>query len=126
MKNRFASLTTGSALSLTLLVAGATMAAPVLATTPQQNAVAAGSQMKDMGQMKSGMPNMAKLMANKPFVESFQRALVRDGAKIPVDGTCGMKTTDALRAFQKAHGLKVTGMVDLATVKALGVTYPAN
>ncbi|MBU6415642.1 MAG: peptidoglycan-binding protein [Xanthomonadaceae bacterium] len=126
MKNRFASLTTGSALSLTLLVAGATMAAPVLATTPQQNAVAAGSQMKDMGQMKSGMPNMAKLMANKPFVESFQRALVRDGAKISVDGTCGMKTTDALRAFQKAHGLKVTGMVDLATVKALGVTYPAN
>ncbi len=126
MKNRFASLTTGSALSLTLLVAGVAMAAPVLATTPQQNATAAGSQMKDMGQMKSGMPNMAKLMANKPFVESFQRALVRDGAKISVDGTCGMKTTDALRAFQKPHGLKVTGMVDLATVKALGVTYPAN
>lgn len=126
MKNRFASLTTGSALSLTLLVAGVAMTAPVLATTPQQDAAAAGSQMKDMGQMKSGMPNMAKLMANKPFVESFQRALVRDGAKISVDGTCGMKTTDALRTFQKAHGLKVTGMVDPETVKALGVTYPAD
>lgn len=126
MKNRFASLVAGSALSLTLLVAGVTMAAPALAATPQQNATAAGSQMKDIGQMKSGMPNMAKLMANKPFVESFQRALVRDGAKISVDGVCGKSTIDALRTFQKAHGLKVTGMPDPETVKALGVTYPAN
>ena len=126
MKNRFASLAAGSALSLTLLVACVVMAAPVLATTPQQNATAAGSQMKDMGQMKSGMPNMAKLMANKSFVKSFQRALVRDGAKISVDGTCGMKTIDALRAFQQSHGLKVTGMVDPETVKALGVTYPTH
>lgn len=126
MKKRFASLAAGSALPLTMVLAGVAMTAPTLAATPQQNATAAGNQMTDVGQMKSGMPNMVKLMANKPFVESFQRALVRDGAKISVDGTCGMKTTDALRAFQKAHGLKVTGMVDPKTVKALGVTYPAD
>lgn len=120
MKNRFASLAAGSVLSLTMLLAGVALAEPALATAPQQNATAAGSQMKTV------MPNMAKLMANKSFVKSFQRALLRDGAKIPVNGTCGMKTTDALRAFQKAHGLKVTGMVDPETVKALGVTYPGD
>jgi peptidoglycan hydrolase-like protein with peptidoglycan-binding domain len=125
MKKRFVSLVAGSALSLTMLVAGVAMTTPAFATTPQQNAATAGSQM-NMGQMKKGMPNMAKLMANKPFVESFQRALVRDGAKISVDGVCGKSTIDALRTFQKAHGLKVTGMVDPETVKALGVTYPAD
>lgn len=38
MKNRFVSLAAGSALSLTLLVAGVVMAAPVLATAPLRGA----------------------------------------------------------------------------------------
>jgi len=54
-------------------------------------------------------------------VEHLQLALTRSGHEVAVDGIWGKKTTEALRAFQKERGLKVTGFVNPATVKALPV-----
>lgn len=68
--------------------------------------------------------NMMVLMKDKGWVASVQRALDRRGARLRVDGVCGIKTVNALRAFQKAHGLKVTGMPDPETLRLLGVKLP--
>lgn len=125
MKNRVLGMAIVSAVFLTAF-GGVAVASPAHALASPQTATPAGNQMKTTGQMKHGMPDMAKLMANKPWIKQWQRVLVRHGATIAVDGVCGKETIDALRAFQKAHGLKVTGMPDPETVKALGVRYPLD
>jgi len=61
----------------------------------------------------------ANLAMTPRQVEHLQIALANSGAAIAIDGIWGPKTTVALRAFQKDHGLKVTGWVDQATMKAL-------
>ena len=79
----------------------------------------------------SGMPgmvggmknNMMKMMMNKTWVKHVQAALISRGAHLQTDGICGKKTIDAIRAFQKAQGLKVTGMPDTETLKALGIGH---
>lgn len=50
-------------------------------------------------------------------VKIIQRAL----GGISVDGIYGAQTTNAIRAFQQAHGLPVTGVADKATQNALGI-----
>jgi peptidoglycan hydrolase-like protein with peptidoglycan-binding domain len=50
-----------------------------------------------------------------------QTALNSHGAQLDVDGHMGPKTVAALKTFQKQHKLKVTGKLDHATAKALGV-----
>jgi len=52
---------------------------------------------------------------------AVQTALNSHGAQLDVDGHMGPKTVAALKAFQKQHKLKVTGKMDRATAKALGV-----
>jgi hypothetical protein len=52
---------------------------------------------------------------------AVQTALNNNGAQLDVDGHMGPKTVAALKAFQKQHNLKVTGKLDRATAKALGV-----
>ena len=42
------------------------------------------------------------------------------------DGTMGAQTQEALRKFQKANGLPVTGNIDSQTAKALGVSTSAG
>lgn len=42
------------------------------------------------------------------------------------DGVMGTQTQEALRKFQKANGLPVTGMVDSQTAKALGISSSAS
>jgi len=42
----------------------------------------------------------------------------------PIDGIMGRKTGAALKAFQKASGLKETGELDVQTVEKLGVAKP--
>ena len=42
------------------------------------------------------------------------------------DGTMGPQTQEALRKFQKANGLPVTGNIDSQTAKALGVSTSAG
>ena len=39
----------------------------------------------------------------------------------PVDGISGRKTTDAISNFQRNNGLQVTGELDEATIRALGI-----
>lgn len=64
-----------------------------------------------------------KAVAAKPNakVRVLQDALNSKGAKLKVDGLMGKQTRVALKAFQKENGLKVTGKVDAATKKALGL-----
>ncbi len=52
-------------------------------------------------------------------VQRLQIGLAKSGHEIAIDGIWGKKTTEALRAFQKEHGLKVTGFINTATMKAL-------
>ena len=39
----------------------------------------------------------------------------------PVDGIADAQTCTALRQYQRQHGLSVTGVLDVATQKALGI-----
>jgi len=52
---------------------------------------------------------------------AMQKALNKHGADLNGDGEFGSKTLAALKAFQKAKGLPVTGKGDTATFAALGL-----
>ena len=59
--------------------------------------------------------------AGGPDVERAQQALKQMGHDPgPVDGVVGAQTAAALRAYQKAQGLRVTGQLDPATTAKLG------
>src|SRR3989304_10606070 len=74
-------------------------------------------------QAKPAMTMEKKPMKAKadPAVSALQEALNKQGAKLKVDGLMGGKTKAALRNYQKANSLKVTGMADDATKKKLGM-----
>ncbi len=61
-----------------------------------------------------------KVMGNA-HVKAIQEALDKAGAKLKADGMMGPATKAALRAYQKKHGLKVTGAANAATLKSLHV-----
>lgn len=52
---------------------------------------------------------------------AMQKALNKHGADLNGDGEFGLKTQAAVKAFQKAKGLPVTGKGDAATLAALGL-----
>ena len=52
---------------------------------------------------------------------AMQKALNANGADLNGDGEFGSKTLAALKAFQKAKGLPITGKGDAATLAALGL-----
>jgi hypothetical protein len=52
---------------------------------------------------------------------AMQKALNKHGADLNGDGEFGSKTLAALKAFQKAKGLPVTGKGDATTLAALGL-----
>jgi peptidoglycan hydrolase-like protein with peptidoglycan-binding domain len=56
------------------------------------------------------------------FVADVQRALKKNGF-VSVDraGVFAGSTADAVRSFQSARGLQVTGVVDQSTWRALGL-----
>lgn len=70
---------------------------------------------------KPEMKMEKKAMKADPAVSALQEALNKQGAKLKVDGLMGGKTKAALRNYQKANGLKVSGMADDATKKKLGL-----
>ena len=47
-------------------------------------------------------------------------AAVQAAIGVPADGVVGPVTRRALRAYQRSHGLPVTGRVDVATIRATG------
>ncbi len=89
--------------------APAAPAAPAAKAAPAKKA-AKKPMKKRMGKAKPSM-----------FVMKVQKALVAKGAKIKADGFFGPMTRKAIMAFQKTHKLKVTGHVNAATKKALGL-----
>ena len=56
-----------------------------------------------------------------PTTREIQRALNRHGAAIGDDGISGPATRAAIREFQRAAGLPVTGIADRETIAALGL-----
>ena len=54
-------------------------------------------------------------------VKNAQMALTKAGFKTKADGYMGKSTSKALKGFQKKNGLKVSGKLDAATKKALGI-----
>ena len=55
-------------------------------------------------------------------ISAVQSALSREGYYSgAVDGSFGVETRNALRRFQRARGLNVTGRIDRATMNALGL-----
>ena len=65
----------------------------------------------------------AKKKAVKPNakVKAAQIALTKAGFKCTADGIMGKKTKAAVKSFQKANKIKVTGKLDKATRAKLGV-----
>lgn len=62
-----------------------------------------------------------------PDVERAQKALKEMGHDPgPVDGVMGAQTSAALKAYQKKHGLSVTGQLDTATAAKLGAPTQAQ
>jgi peptidoglycan hydrolase-like protein with peptidoglycan-binding domain len=60
-------------------------------------------------------------------VERAQQALKQMGHDPgPVDGVMGAQTSAAVRAYQKAQGLRVTGQLDAATTAKLGAPAKAQ
>ena len=67
----------------------------------------------------SVIPSFAAESSSK--VKAIQSALNKEGYKVAVDGKMGKQTHDALRMYQKANNLAVTGKADAPTTKKLGV-----
>ncbi len=57
-----------------------------------------------------------------PSTEDLQRALNRNGASLVVDGLTGPVTREAIRDFQRRHGLAVDGLAGPKTLAALGLS----
>jgi peptidoglycan hydrolase-like protein with peptidoglycan-binding domain len=55
-------------------------------------------------------------------VRSLQYLLNAHGARLTVDGMFGPQTRNAVLAFQRAHHVKVSGVADAATWRALVIT----
>ncbi len=56
------------------------------------------------------------------MIRSVQRALQAEGFyKGPIDGIWGIESKSAVRAYQRAKGLPVAGLISLATMESLGI-----
>jgi len=107
-KGKITGLALAAVLGLTLTAAPVALAAD----QPAEAKPAVAKEAKTKG---------VKAVKVNPKVRTLQDALNKNGASLKVDGIWGKKTRMALKDFQKAKGLKVTGKVDKATKAALGL-----
>lgn len=71
-------------------------------------------------------PEESFVGANVRALQTMLRVISRHDSKIPTvvpDGIYGQDTLNAVSAFQRIHGLPVTGVVDLATWEAIAEEY---
>jgi peptidoglycan hydrolase-like protein with peptidoglycan-binding domain len=110
------------------------MLAAALATTAPLAALAQTSQQPNMpAQTNQQRANLASAPGNandshhamsRRKVEELQAALQGNGAKdLAIDGIWGAKTTEALRDYQKQHGLPATGKLDQPTAEKLTLPH---
>jgi peptidoglycan hydrolase-like protein with peptidoglycan-binding domain len=72
---------------------------------------------------KSAVPSLVPAPASEKRILQAQGLLKAAGLDPgPTDGVLGERTCAALRQYQQAHGLPVTGGLDQATQAALGMT----
>lgn len=64
---------------------------------------------------------VAKKGDKSPYVADLQNMLIKKGAKIAADGDFGPATEQAVKDFQTANGLEVTGVIDTNTLNKLMV-----
>jgi LysM repeat protein len=71
--------------------------------------------------LAAGLGAVAPAAALNPQHAGLQVALRAQGLYLgPIDGLVGPRTVAAVRAFQRSHRLRVTGIADLRTRRALG------
>lgn len=102
--------------------------------TPQtRNAIRAfqkSENLEDTGRLNPGTLGALGVLTGEPpfttaLISNVQRALEARGFHPgAVDGKLGDETRTALRAFQKAENLEVTGAPNARTLQALGITDP--
>src|SRR5262249_2872377 len=69
-----------------------------------------------------GESSGARPMGSQQHIQMTQQALKDKGYDPgPIDGVQGPQTVAALKAYQKAEGLRVTGRADAETLNKLGV-----
>jgi peptidoglycan hydrolase-like protein with peptidoglycan-binding domain len=62
---------------------------------------------------------MAKRGDKSSYVKDLQDMLIAKGAKIKADGDFGQSTETAVKAFQTANNLEVSGNIDTNTLNKL-------
>lgn len=115
----------GVSLALAPVAFAAGEAKPAAPAAPAATAPAPAKAPEKAAPAKKPMAKkvMAKKAMAKPDakVKAAQEALNKAGAKLKADGLMGKQTRAAVKKFQKGKGLKVTGKLDAATLKALGL-----
>ena len=102
-------------------VAGAVVGGPVGAVVGAGVGAYAGNAAAG-GPVSTPEERARTASADSPRVARVQQALNDRGFNAgPVDGRMGQSTVDALRRFQAAAGLPVTGDADSNTMVALGI-----
>ena len=81
--------------------------------------LAAASGLNDTASATSPASQEATAVPSQQRIETIQRALNRNGARLRVTGVWDAPTAAALRKFQRSHGLATTGGVDAPTAKEL-------
>ncbi|MGH8160690.1 MAG: peptidoglycan-binding domain-containing protein [Gammaproteobacteria bacterium] len=94
-----------------------------LACTPLAFAGTGSSHGKQSGQTHAQAQDTQHMAGYRNWtaakMQRVQKALIAHGADIKATGRWDDATRDAVKAFQKEHGLKPTGFPNQATVKAL-------